>query len=189
MQSLVCNPPQNSLIGMKDATDIEVRGVAWSGGGRKIERVDVSIDGGKTWTAAELYKPIEQRRNRHWAWTQFSKRLPLPEDVRKRLANGEQVKLDITSKAINSDFNVQPEKMEPYWNARGVCINHWYHVKTQLDPNREKGSITHDNSEIEFANTPSGGRYSQPWGQHGWTTDPKHQTDPRAHLDPAAEHF
>lgn len=92
--SLVCNPPQNSLIGMNGTTDITVKGVAWSGGGRKVERVDVSIDGGKTWTAAELYKPIELRRNRHWAWTQFSKTLPLPEDVR----------LDITSKAMNSDF-------------------------------------------------------------------------------------
>jgi sulfite oxidase len=107
VQSLVCNPPQNSLLGMKGATDITVKGVAWSGGGRKVERVDVSIDGGKTWTAAELYKPIEQRRNRHWAWTQFSKTLPLPEHVRKRLEKGEQVSLDITSKAMNSDFNVQ----------------------------------------------------------------------------------
>jgi hypothetical protein len=47
VQSLVCNPPQNSVLGMKGATDITVKGVAWSGGGRKIERVDVSIDGGK----------------------------------------------------------------------------------------------------------------------------------------------
>jgi len=86
----------------------------------------------QNWTAAELYKPIEQRRNRHWAWTQFTKTLPLPEDVRKRLARGEQVTMDITSKAMNSDFNLQPERMEPYWNARGVCINHWYHVKVRV---------------------------------------------------------
>ena len=85
VQSLVCNPPQNSIVGGKAATDITVKGVAWSGGGRKIERVDVSIDGGKTWTAAELYKPIEQRRNRHWAWTQFSKTIPLPEDIPNKL--------------------------------------------------------------------------------------------------------
>lgn len=84
---------------------------------------------------------------------------------------------------------LQPEKMEPYWNARGVCINHWYHVKTQLDPNREKETIVHDNSEIEFANAPTGGKFEQPWGQHGWTTDPKHQTDPRAHVEPESEHF
>lgn len=87
------------------------------------------------------------------------------------------------------DSYAQPEKMEPYWNARGVCINHWYHIKTQLDPNREKESVVHDNSEIEFANTPTGGKFDQPWGGHGWTTDPKHQTDPRAHVEPESEHF
>jgi sulfite oxidase len=47
VQSLVCNPSQNSIVGARGATDITVTGVAWSGGGRKIERVDVSIDGGK----------------------------------------------------------------------------------------------------------------------------------------------
>jgi hypothetical protein len=56
VQSFVCNPTQNTIMGGKNATDITLKGVAWSGGGRKIERVDVSIDGGKTWTAAELYK-------------------------------------------------------------------------------------------------------------------------------------
>lgn len=153
------------------------------------ERVDVSIDGGKTWTAAELYKPIEQRRNRHWAWTHFSKTLPLPEEVQKRLKRGEQVTLDICSKAMNSDFNVQPETMEPYWNARGVCINHWYHVKSTLDPHRAKGTVAHNNLMDEFQNTPSGGQFKEPWGQHGWTQDPKHQTPPRAKVAPEAKHF
>lgn len=149
----------------------------------------MSIDGGKTWTAAELYKPIEQKRNRHWAWTQFSKTIPLPEEVQKKLQNGQRVTLDITSKAMNSDFNVQPEKMEPFWNARGICINHWYHVKSTLDPNREKEVIAHDQSLYEFGNTPTGGKFAKPWGQHGWTIDPDHRTDPQANKAPEAEHF
>lgn len=189
VQSLVCNPPQNSVVGMKNATDITVKGVAWSGGGRKIERVDVSIDGGKTWTAAELYKPIEQRRNRHWAWSQFTKTISLPDDVRNRLAQGEQVRLEVTSKAMNSDFNVQPETMQPYWNARGVCINHWYRVNVTLDPNRPKESISHDKTTIEFANTPSGGSFERPWGQHGWTADPLHRTDPKENVATESDHF
>lgn len=174
VQSLVCNPPQNAIMGGKNASDITVKGVAWSGGGRKIERVDVSIDGGKTWQAAELYKPIEQRRNRHWAWTQFSQTIPLPQDVQDRLKRGEQVQLDIASKAMNSDFNVQPERMEPFWNARGVCINHWYHVNTTLDPNKEKAYIKHDPAPQQFGNTPTGGKFPKEWGEHGWTSDPLH---------------
>lgn len=187
--SLVCNPPQNSLIGMKGATDITLKGVAWSGGGRKVERVDVSIDGGNTFTAAELYKPIEQRRNKHWAWTHFNKIIPLPDNVKVRLAKGEIVKLSVLSKAMNSDFNVQPENVAPYWNARGVCINHWYRVNILLDPNRPKGHVYHAAVEEEFGNTPSGGKFVNPWGQHGWKIDPEHQTDPRETVAPEAKHF
>jgi hypothetical protein len=78
-----------------------------------------------------------------------------------------------------------------YWNARGVCINHWYHaVKTTLDPNRKKDSVSHDNTEEEFQNTPSGGKFTHPWDSHGWTTDPKHQSDPaEAHMGPESAHF
>ena len=150
---------------------LELKGVAWSGGGRKIERVDVSIDGGKTWTAAELYKPIEQKRNRHWAWTQFYKTMPLTDEMKEKLNRGQKVKLDIVSKAMNSDFNVQPERMEPYWNARGVGINHWYHVKTTLDPSQAKGAEAPDGSATEFGNTPSTGAFVDPWEMSGWTAD------------------
>jgi sulfite oxidase len=176
VQSLVCNPSQNSILGAKNSTDVTVKGVAWSGGGREVFRVDVSIDGGENWTAAELYKPITQMRNRHWAWTQFSQTIPLPEEIQQKLKKGEDVKLNIVSKAMNSDFNVQPERMEPYWNARGVGINHWYHVKTTLDPKAHKG---HEKFQFnkEFANTPTGGVFETPWEMHGWTADEEHQTD------------
>ena len=43
--------------------DIQVHGYAFSGGGQSIIRVDVSADGGATWTTAEL-EPIDRRRYR-----------------------------------------------------------------------------------------------------------------------------
>lgn len=98
MTSFVCNPPQNATIGAKNTGEITLKGVSWSGGGRKIERVDVSIDGGQNWTAAELYKPIDQRYNHHWAWTQWYKTIKLPEEVQAKLKRGEKVQLDLTSK-------------------------------------------------------------------------------------------
>ena len=33
--------------------ELIVKGYAWSGGGRKILRVDLTSDGGKTWVTAE----------------------------------------------------------------------------------------------------------------------------------------
>jgi sulfane dehydrogenase subunit SoxC len=51
---------------------IEVTGYAWSGRGR-IERVDVSTDGGSTWAEAEIQGPVLPKaltRFRYgWEWT------------------------------------------------------------------------------------------------------------------------
>ena len=51
---------------------VEINGIAWTGSG-KIVRVDVSTDGGKTWTAAKLQEPVLSKahtRFRHlWNWT------------------------------------------------------------------------------------------------------------------------
>ncbi|MGQ0737234.1 MAG: sulfite dehydrogenase [Acidobacteriota bacterium] len=50
----------------------EIRGIAWSGRGR-ISKVDVSVDGGKTWQAATLDEPVLPKchtRFRHaWNWS------------------------------------------------------------------------------------------------------------------------
>lgn len=49
----------------------EISGIAWSGRG-KISRVDVSTDGGKQWTAAELQEPILTKAHTRfrlmWEW-------------------------------------------------------------------------------------------------------------------------
>ena len=51
---------------------VEINGIAWTGSG-KITRVDVSTDGGATWTAANLQEPVLPKahtRFRHlWKWT------------------------------------------------------------------------------------------------------------------------
>ena len=47
-----------------------VKGYAWSGGGRDIIRVDVSIDGGVSWRPSKLQKKT-QREGRAWAWSLF----------------------------------------------------------------------------------------------------------------------
>jgi sulfane dehydrogenase subunit SoxC len=51
---------------------VEINGIAWSGSG-KIQRVDVSTDGGSTWAPAKLQEPVLSKahtRFRHlWHWT------------------------------------------------------------------------------------------------------------------------
>ena len=51
---------------------IEIRGIAWSGRGR-IQRVDVSTDGGRTWTGAQLEAPVLPKAHTRfrllWRWS------------------------------------------------------------------------------------------------------------------------
>jgi sulfane dehydrogenase subunit SoxC len=74
---------------------IEINGIAWSGSG-KIRRVDVSTDGGATWTPAKLQEPVLSKahtRFRHlWNWT-----------------GGEAA---IMSRAVDETGNVQPTKAD-----------------------------------------------------------------------------
>ena len=49
-------------------------------------------------------------------------------------AAARQVELEIVAKAIDGDFNSQPEKMSHTYNVLGICVNHWHRVKVTVDP-------------------------------------------------------
>ena len=146
VQSFICEPRQNGIIAVsKDAKEIYVKGVAWSGGGVGIHRVDISGDGGDNFSASKLIpKPMEQYRRGHWAWQQFEGAVPLSEVTRERLRLGEKVDLVLTSKAVNQHFNTQPATPDAQINPRGVAVNHWYKVHVTLIPNESLGETSHD---------------------------------------------
>jgi hypothetical protein len=56
---------------------ITLHGVAYAGGGVPVERVDVSIDDGASWSAATLTRR-ELRDGKQWAWTTWKAHVPLP---------------------------------------------------------------------------------------------------------------
>jgi sulfite oxidase len=178
VQSIVCWPPQNATMGRLKNDEIEIRGVAWSGGGSGIYRVDVTIDGGKTWEAADqLHKPVVQHRRSQYGWTQFFHKYKLTDEMKAKLARGEKLGLEVTSKAVDAQFNVQPDDPRPHWNSRGVAVNHWYRVKANVDPKYPAG-MTHNpqlvkSSTGEFANTPTTGSFFVPWNEAGWKVAPQ----------------
>jgi sulfane dehydrogenase subunit SoxC len=51
---------------------VQITGLAWSGAGR-VQKVDVSVDGGKTWREAKLDTPIHSKAHTRfkfdWEWT------------------------------------------------------------------------------------------------------------------------
>jgi sulfite oxidase len=81
----------------------QVRGYAFAGGERHVVRVDVSLDGGATWSQAELLDDL-----RPWAWRHWR---PIVEP-----APGEH---RILARAWDSSAATQPEDEAGFWNPPG----------------------------------------------------------------------
>lgn len=67
---------------------ITIKGYAVSGGGRGIERVDVSIDGGKTWLEASRFQKAgmpyiadDDSSSDKWAWVFFEVVTDVPKNA------------------------------------------------------------------------------------------------------------
>ncbi len=116
VQSLISSPADGAVFGEEEDT-VTVQGIAWSGGGRAVIRVDVSVDGGATWKEAELERH-SQRPRRAWAWTLWEVTLPLQAAVSTQLC----------CKAVDDSYNVQPDTTAPIWNLRGCLSNAWHRV-------------------------------------------------------------
>ena len=115
VNSSIIYPTEGSNISSDES--VTIRGWAWSGGGRGIVRVDVSIDGGDTWQEATLTEGSEQPDNQAWAWTFWEC------EVDSDLVKGDQ--LEIVCKAIDASYNTQPESLVATWNLRGLVNNTW----------------------------------------------------------------
>ncbi|XP_067121152.1 sulfite oxidase-like [Centruroides vittatus] len=119
--SAICEPVNNSKVKICDGK-LKIKGYAWSGGGRKIIRVDVSVDEGKTWKTANL-KQEDTPLHRSWAWTMWEVEVP----VKQRNCG-----LGIICKAVDSSYNVQPETFPPIWNLRGFLGTAWHKINVTL---------------------------------------------------------
>ncbi|XP_022538148.2 sulfite oxidase, mitochondrial [Astyanax mexicanus] len=129
VQSAITQPAEGAVVD-RDMEEVTVKGYAWSGGGREVVRVDVSLDGGKTWHVAELQSGKKGQQpapppppGRAWAWKLWEITIPLPEGAQE---------LELVCKAVDSSYNSQPDSMAPIWNLRGVLSNAWHRVKVNV---------------------------------------------------------
>lgn len=121
--SAICSPRDGDTIPVGKEGFVTVKGYAWSGGGNKIVRVDVTADGGKSWHCAELVKQADSPAGRHFGWTLWTAKIPVP-------TSGKDVQ--IWSKAVDSNYNVQPESFENTWNLRGVLSHAYSRINVKL---------------------------------------------------------
>ena len=109
---------------------------------------------------------------RNWAWKQFSRTVPLTPEMQAQLKKGEKVELDIVSKAIDGDFNSQPERMSSTWNVLGICVNHWPHAKVTVCP-KAKGTENKNDAWVKTGGIKAGHHAVQdPWFAEGVPKNP-----------------
>ena len=116
INSVIGVPKSDSIVHRDPDGTIEVKGYALpSGADGPIVRVEVSVDGGETWTDAELIKVYEGEEAEDvelkWAWTLWR--------IRVKVEKAKDVK--IFSRATDRSGNTQAKSTE--WNFRGVAYN------------------------------------------------------------------
>ncbi|KAG0093724.1 hypothetical protein BGZ92_002474 [Podila epicladia] len=115
IQSVICTPQDNEVI--TSSKPITVKGYAIAGGGRAIYRVELSIDGGRTWEPVDKIEQVPDKKSgMYWSWALWEKHVPWMDPTS-----------ELVVRAYDASGNVQPE--EPIWNFRGVMNNAWSRCK------------------------------------------------------------
>ncbi|XAR62622.1 Nitrate reductase (NADH) [Bertholletia excelsa] len=99
-----------------------IRGYAYSGGGKKVTRVEVTMNGGETWHVCELdHQEKPSKYGKYWCWCFWSLEVEVLDLLGAK---------DIAVRAWDETLNTQPEKL--IWNVMGMMNNCWFRVKMNV---------------------------------------------------------
>ncbi len=120
INSVITKPEHNETVSFSSSAAMyEVGGYAYSGGGRKVTRVEVSLDGGVHWQLANVDgKERPNDYGMHWCWVWYAYSVPVAELIRTK---------EIWVRAWDESNNTQPN--DPTWNLMGMGNNQVFRVK------------------------------------------------------------
>ncbi|KAK3949733.1 Oxidoreductase, molybdopterin-binding domain-containing protein [Pseudoneurospora amorphoporcata] len=147
-----CSKTSPTTAAKADKIPITMQGYAYSGGGRAIARVDVSLDNGRTWDQAELIDDCSNPAapcygNKTWTWKRWKYSSHLPPSVlpssssspaTTATTSGEGSKGEdkeknncttLIVKAVDEAYNTQPESHAGIYNVRGNLATAWHRVR------------------------------------------------------------
>ena len=137
--SAICYPAHNETVPLTGnaaaAESYKLRGYAYAGGGKRVTRVEVTLDQGRTWMLAPVSYPEDLYRLAPDGEVLFGGRL----DVAWREScfcwcfweldvplSRLQEAGDVMIRAMDDSMMVQPRDM--YWSVLGMMNNPWYRV-------------------------------------------------------------
>ncbi|KAI0482878.1 hypothetical protein GGR56DRAFT_212447 [Xylariaceae sp. FL0804] len=134
--SATCCPAHDERVRIDKGTEnYNVKGYAYAGGGRRVTRVEVTLDKGKTWILANISYPEDRYRlapeneevfggrlDMDWrescfCWCFWDLKVPL---------SLLQASDDMMVRAMDDSMMVQPRDM--YWSVLGMMNNPWYRI-------------------------------------------------------------
>lgn len=113
VSAAICVPEDGAALPAGPAT---ISGYAVGQAGRPVERIEVSADGGQTWTKAAL-----RGVRRQWTWQLWSATVRLEPGART-----------IVARAIDSGGQTQPADVGETWNYKGYMNNAWHRVEVRV---------------------------------------------------------
>ncbi|KAK4181894.1 hypothetical protein QBC36DRAFT_316816 [Triangularia setosa] len=139
--SAVVYPQHEETVKVEEAKTYTIKGYAYAGGGKRVTRMEVSLDQGKTWKLGSISYPEDQYRTEtesriyggrldlsqngrdaSFCWCFWSLSLPISD-----LASAN----DIVVRAMDEAMMVQPRDM--YWSVLGMMNNPWFRVVIHHD--------------------------------------------------------
>lgn len=127
LNSVIVRPAQGEQIqldaGIHPEDTYKIEGYAYDGGGCKVQKIEVSLDAGRTWIYA--YRRFPDNALRHgkkfWTWCFWYCHVKL-----ETLVRAEELRV----RAWNVFKNTQPD--EPTWNIMGMMNNAVYRVRPEI---------------------------------------------------------
>lgn len=111
LNAVICSPVDGARVA---AGTVDLDGYAVVGGGERVEAVEVSTDGGATWTPAELSE------GGRWTWRLWTARI--------QLAPGRH---ELVVRARDSAGRTQAPDLREAWNVKGYVNAAWHRVSVE----------------------------------------------------------
>ena len=109
VNAAICSPLDGEAVG----TRLRARGYAITGGARRIERVEVTLDGGRTFLPARLLGDADAG-----SWQLWEAELEVDPGP-----------AELAVRAWDSSATTQPEDAAKIWNLKGYANNAWHRVR------------------------------------------------------------
>ncbi|KAF7082080.1 hypothetical protein CFC21_085961 [Triticum aestivum] len=123
--SVITTPGHDEILPINAFTTqraYTMKGYAYSGGGKKITRVEVTLDGGESWMLCTLDIPEKPNKyGRYWCWCFWSVEIEVLDLLGAK---------EVAVRAWDQTHNTQPEKL--IWNLMGMMNNCWFKVKVNV---------------------------------------------------------